>query len=464
LIAQDGFKPLFNGKDLTGWDGNPELWLVEDGCITGNSAGPEQLRYNQFLIWRGGVVRNFELRAKVKQAGNNTDVQYRSREFPEVGKWSVGGYQCDIHPSAPDNTMVYGKKWGGILVQNGQSVVIDPQGAKWLVAEREPVKVDIAGWHEYTIIAHGNHLVHKIDGRVAIDLVDHGEKTQLLEGLLAFQIHRGPAIKVQIKDMMLKELPDGGGAFDKAKLPADATPLEKAKPKDKQPRKGAANKPADAPVATSAPAATSDWKWLWSDAPEAKSAARLRKELDLGDADIMEAVLRVSCDNGAQVFLNGTLALTNPDGQQPTQADVRKLLGKGRNELRAAATNKSSAAGFLAVLDLKLSDGTERTIFTDASWLAAAANTENWKPAKVVNTYGNKPYGEIFISSPRDKSKPARGAATSSEVIQPEDIRPPPRSPCPKMPCPKMPCPTATTSFPRCLAKNTRRNATTSSS
>src|SRR3569833_3847080 len=75
--AEDGFRSLFNGKDLTGWDGNPELWSVEDGCITGKTTGPEQLAYNQFLIWRGGVLKNFELRAKVKQAGNNTGIQYR---------------------------------------------------------------------------------------------------------------------------------------------------------------------------------------------------------------------------------------------------------------------------------------------------------------------------------------------------------------------------------------------------
>ena len=106
--AADGaFRPLFNGKDLSGWDGNPDLWSVEDGCITGKTTGPEQLSYNQFLIWRGGKVKNFELRAKVKQAGNNSGIQYRSKELPGIGKWSVGGYQCDIHPAAPNNAMVY---------------------------------------------------------------------------------------------------------------------------------------------------------------------------------------------------------------------------------------------------------------------------------------------------------------------------------------------------------------------
>ena len=72
VFAQDGFKSLFNGKDLSGWDGNPELWSVEEGCITGRTTGPEQLKYNQFLIWRGGVVKNFELRAKVRVSASNS--------------------------------------------------------------------------------------------------------------------------------------------------------------------------------------------------------------------------------------------------------------------------------------------------------------------------------------------------------------------------------------------------------
>lgn len=248
-FAQDGFRPLFNGKDLTGWDGNPELWTVENDCITGKTTGPEQLGYNQFLIWRGGVVKNFELHVKVKQSGNNTGVQYRSRELPENGKWSVGGYQCDIHPSAPNNAMVYEEKARGIIVQNGQSVVIDPQGAKWLVAERDPVKVDIAEWHDYTIIAQGNHLVHKIDGQVTIDLIDHDGKARSLEGILAFQIHRGPAMNVQIKEVMLKELPDGGViSFEKSAIPSDAQVIEKKGPPAKGQSKTQAQPPVPAPA------------------------------------------------------------------------------------------------------------------------------------------------------------------------------------------------------------------------
>lgn len=240
--AQDGFKPLFNGKDLTGWDGNPELWSVEDGCITGKTTGPEQLSYNQFLIWRGGKVKNFELHAKIKESGNNTGIQYRSKELPENGKWSIGGYQCDIHPAHPNNAMVYEERGRGIIVQNGQGVVIDPEGKRWLASEHEPVKVDIAEWHEYTVIAQGNHLIHKIDGKVTIDLLDFEESKRALEGLVAFQIHRGPAMKVQIKDVMLKELPDGGViSFEKSAIPSDAQIIEA-----KAPAKGKGKAPAPA--------------------------------------------------------------------------------------------------------------------------------------------------------------------------------------------------------------------------
>lgn len=247
-----GFKPLFNGKDLTGWDGNPELWKVENGEIIGTTTGPDQLAYNQFLIWRGGVVKNFELRVKIKQAGNNTGIQYRSKELPENGKWSIGGYQCDIHPAHPNNAMVYEEKGRGIIVQNGQGVVIDPEGKRWLASEHDPVKVDIAEWHEYTVIAQGNHLIHKIDGQVTIDLLDFELAKRSLEGLIAFQIHRGPAMKVQIKDVMLKELPEGGVvSFEKSAIPSDAQIIEA-----KAPGKGKGK--AKAPAAPKAPAKGKD--------------------------------------------------------------------------------------------------------------------------------------------------------------------------------------------------------------
>jgi len=114
------------------------------------------------------------------------------------------------------------------------------------------VKVDIAEWHEYTIIAQGNHLIHKLDGKVTVDLVDFDEKARAMEGLLAFQIHRGPAMNVQIKDVMLKDLPEGGVvSFEKSAIPSDAQVIEKKEPKAKGKEKPKAKEPA--PIKTAAP-------------------------------------------------------------------------------------------------------------------------------------------------------------------------------------------------------------------
>ncbi len=245
-FAEEGFVDLFNGKDLTGWDGNPELWSVEDGALTGKTKGPEHLTYNQFLIWRGGTVKNFELRVKMKVEGDsNSGIQYRSKELPENGKWSIGGYQCDVHPAAENNAMVYHERGRGIVAKNGQTVVVDPAAKKWLTVEREPVAVNIAEWNEYTVVATGNHLVHKINGQVTTELHDFDEAGRALDGLLAFQVHRGPAMKVSIKDVQLKVLPDGGVTpFAKADLPNDAQEIMPPAPKAKGKAKEAPKAPA----------------------------------------------------------------------------------------------------------------------------------------------------------------------------------------------------------------------------
>lgn len=102
--AEDGFTALFNGKDLSGWDGDPKLWKVENGEVIGTCTGPDAMPNNSFLIWRGGEVKDFELHATVRVDGdNNSGIQYRSRELSEVAPWVITGYQIDIHlpPSTP---------------------------------------------------------------------------------------------------------------------------------------------------------------------------------------------------------------------------------------------------------------------------------------------------------------------------------------------------------------------------
>ena len=229
LSAEEGFTSLFNGQDLTGWDGDPKLWKVENGVVIGTNPSPEAMANNSFLIWRGGTVKDFELRAIVRVIGdNNSGIQYRSRELPEVAPWVITGYQCDIHPAIEHTGMTYEEKGRGIFGLNGHNVMLDPDGALWQLSEHEPVKVDVSQWNEYVIIAKGNRLSHYINGQPTSELIDHDANKRAMEGLLAIQLHRGNPNSVQIKDLRLKVLPESPLVpFDAAQLPATAKKIEK---------------------------------------------------------------------------------------------------------------------------------------------------------------------------------------------------------------------------------------------
>ncbi len=225
---KDGFTPLFNGTDLTGWEGDPALWKVTDGIVIGTCTGPDAMARNSFLIWRGGVVKDFELRATVRVIGdNNSGLQYRSRELPEVAPWVITGYQCDIHPAIEHNGMTYEEKGRGIFGLNGTNVLLDPEGTLWRISEHEPVKADVAKWNEYKVIARGNHLLHQINGKTTSELFDHDEGKRSLAGLLAIQLHGGNANRVEIKDLHLKVLPvSAPQLFDESKI-AKAVKIER---------------------------------------------------------------------------------------------------------------------------------------------------------------------------------------------------------------------------------------------
>jgi hypothetical protein len=92
-FAKDGFKPLFNGKSLDGWDGDPHLWKVQDGMIVGSTEG-NPLKYNNFLSTKKSYA-NFVLRAQAKLRNHNSGIQFRSELLPDL-KWAVRGYQADM--------------------------------------------------------------------------------------------------------------------------------------------------------------------------------------------------------------------------------------------------------------------------------------------------------------------------------------------------------------------------------
>ncbi|MEW4567298.1 family 16 glycoside hydrolase [Tautonia sp. JC769] len=217
------FESLFNGNDLSGWEGNPDLWSVEDGLLTGRTSAEAPLKANQFLIHRGDPVRDFELRATFRLEGNNNSgIQYRSRRFPDAGEFVVGGYQADIHPSPGYNGMLYDERGRGIVAESGQRVVVTAEGEKKVEGETESARpeLDLTDWNELTIIARGPHLIHKLNGKTVAEITDNQESERELEGILALQVHAGPPMTVQFKDITLRR-------FDNADDQAAAAPARK---------------------------------------------------------------------------------------------------------------------------------------------------------------------------------------------------------------------------------------------
>jgi hypothetical protein len=218
--ADEAFVSIFDGKSLEGWDGKAEFWRVEDGAITGQTTKEKPTRGNTFLIWRGGDVGDFVLRAKFRIEGGNSGIQYRSKD---KGNWVVNGYQADIDSAKNGGYIgiLYEEGGRGILAQRGTTVVIPPKfDGKAVKAEvqqdnnaadaKEIVSnIKQEEWNEYEVTAKGNHIVQKINGMVTVDVTDNDEAKAAKSGILALQLHAGPPMKVQFKDIELKKLEGG---------------------------------------------------------------------------------------------------------------------------------------------------------------------------------------------------------------------------------------------------------------
>lgn len=206
--GKDGFARLFNGRNLAGWSGDQKYWSVKDGAITGVTDG--SLKSNRFLTWKGSTVRNFDLHVKVKVSpGGNSGIQYRGTSRPDLGLDIVTGYQCDVVANVPKyNGMLYEERGRRILSHTGERVIIDPKGQPWVIGQL-PVKEHAPDeWHDFRVLVRGNHHQHWIDGEPTADLIDLDENGRALEGVLAVQVHVGPAMKIQYKDVQIKHLPD----------------------------------------------------------------------------------------------------------------------------------------------------------------------------------------------------------------------------------------------------------------
>lgn len=220
--SEAGFKSLFNGKDLSGWEGNTDLWSVRDGAITGRTSpsadDPQRstLKHNTFLVYKGGEFGDFELRLSYRIVGGNSGVQYRSKvvRHGEMGP-VVGGYQADFEAGKTYSGILYDEAGvaGGrqIMAQRGEKVVWNSDCQKEVTgslgkSEDIQAKIKSEDWNDYVIVANGNRLQHFINGVQTVDVTDNCEAKRLRSGVLALQIHAGPPMTVQFKNIRIKEL------------------------------------------------------------------------------------------------------------------------------------------------------------------------------------------------------------------------------------------------------------------
>ena len=210
---EEGFVPIFNGKDLSGWEGEEGFWSVQDGAITGITTPKKPVKHSTYLMWRGGKVADFELRFSYRIPAGNSGVQFRSRELDD---WDVAGYQADF--DAPN-------QWTGCLYDcnshradpnrvigpRGQKVEIDAKGKRTPTVVADPagllehVKKD--DWNEYHVIARGPLITLKVNGQIMSQVIDHEQGKAHTAGIFAIQLHGGPPMKVQIRDIRLKVEP-----------------------------------------------------------------------------------------------------------------------------------------------------------------------------------------------------------------------------------------------------------------
>lgn len=229
LVAgnEHGFRSLFNGTSLDGWDGDKMFWRVEGGAIVGETTAEKQPadKKNTFLIYRGGEFGDFELRFQYKVEGFNSGIQYRS---VDRGGYHVDGLQADFEARWQDEAATGGKtdKFSGMFFeenvrmfmgQRGEVVIVraNPENPKKPRIEKiasvgDPRELEKAikrdDWNDYTVIARGNQFIHIINGHVMSIGIDEDELNFRKSGILAWQLHSGKPMKIEVRAVRIREL------------------------------------------------------------------------------------------------------------------------------------------------------------------------------------------------------------------------------------------------------------------
>lgn len=189
-FAQDGFRPLFNGKNLDEWIvDTPGLWRVEGGAIIGKSPG---LKYNDFLRTKKHY-KNFVLKVTFRMTDEtgkaNSGVQFRSK--PMEGSHEVIGYQADMGQ----------QYWGCLYDESRRKKVLVQASPEALSSLRK------GEWNEYVITAQGNRIKLELNGVKSVEWIENEPGIEQ-SGFIALQLHGGPPLQMEFKNLLIKVLPD----------------------------------------------------------------------------------------------------------------------------------------------------------------------------------------------------------------------------------------------------------------
>jgi len=210
-----GFTPIFDGKTLDGWEGDPRYWRVEGGALVGEVTPETLLKSNTFIIWRGASPRDFELKADYRiTSGGNSGINYRSVVVPDLvtpaNRFAMRGYQADIDGPNRYTGQNYEEKGRLFLATRGQLThVVGGRKPIVLAGLGEPqdlVKFISADWNSYHLIVRGNVLIHILNGHLMSAVIDDDEAHRSFEGLIGVQVHVGPPMKIEYRNFRLRKL------------------------------------------------------------------------------------------------------------------------------------------------------------------------------------------------------------------------------------------------------------------
>jgi 3-keto-disaccharide hydrolase len=219
LVEEPGFQSIFDGKSFEGWKAaDMSFWSIEDGAITAKITEAHPTKRNHYLVWQGGKIDDFELKLRhriISSQDVNGGFQYRSEMFDGDIPDDCRGYQVDNNTGTPWLVRLYDEFGRHTLAWRGEKTVFDADGGKVTTKIDDadgPARFSLDKWHEYHLICRGPNLTLKVNGRVVAEVIDNDPKQQDFTGILALQLHSGPPMTVQFKDIRLKRLGGEGAA------------------------------------------------------------------------------------------------------------------------------------------------------------------------------------------------------------------------------------------------------------